>query len=401
MSIYWQQYYDTVDTALEENFWGNLSIYKKSEDYGDPYIEQMKHMGYCIDPGNEHPSPFAQSIAWIVDQIKGFIDTGIITQQDAIWPSKAFIVEEDVIFVRFGDAVPENAKSINLLRPCTFVKMLAQGHFPIGDAIRKHTNQTMAEHDLAHMAGFVSSPEYMSAVRKAFGLIVQKMEINADIATALEHFDSVYSLRLYYLIEVFTEIRPEKRDRLEELIELPLSTVVCKENIVTFLQQKAEKPSELYKYLSRLYLEFHTLVNAVGGESRDMLNRRRKFKRGDQLGTFYESVSTLTSKYNGNSIWAMFLNAKAALENKRSNHNDFWRAIEEIHAPFIGAIIGTSQMNTTDWILEASNEVVSVDSKLYKYIHNSGFWDKRHAIYWAHCCEDYTYVLTEEDMIQN
>lgn len=37
--------------------------------------------------------------------------------------------------------------------------MLAHGYFPIGAPIREHTNQTLCEHDIAHIAGFISNPK--------------------------------------------------------------------------------------------------------------------------------------------------------------------------------------------------------------------------------------------------
>ena len=123
------------------------------------------------------------------------------------------------------------------------------------------------------MAGFLSQPQYMKSLREAFRRISVDAQRDAKVQDALKEFDSLFSLRLYYTVEVFTEIPMESRGRVEELLELPLSRPVAREEFEEFLKRKAERPIELYRYLSRLYGSFHRVVNALGGESRDMLNR--------------------------------------------------------------------------------------------------------------------------------
>ena len=47
----------------------------------------------------------------------------------------------------------------------------------------------------------------MKVVREAFRQIGKKMETNPEIRKALADFDSLYSLRLYYMIEIFLLFR--------------------------------------------------------------------------------------------------------------------------------------------------------------------------------------------------
>lgn len=399
-NCYWTKFYSDVDRCIAENFWGSLGIFIKSKEYGDPYIQQLEAMGYDFSIHGK-PAPYEQSIQWVTSKLDKLVAEGDIAEQDVLRPGKAFSDSKDnhstVCFKKIGEAVSPNLEPINLLTPDVFVNMLASGYFPIGEAIREHTNQTLAEHDLAHMAGFISNPNYMKAVRQGFNIVNNKCRHNPRIAKALTNFDSAYSLRLYYLIEVFTEVPEHKKQRLQQLIELPCNAMPNKDAITDFLLHKAQRPDELYRYLATLYSEFHSLVNALGGESRDVLNRRRKFHRGNTLGGFYDTVSTQTSKFAGNSIYAIFLNAKATLENVRSNHPEFLNSVTEVHAPAIGSLIGTSQLSVEDWVLEAmKHETPRKDSKLYQYIGESGFWGEDHLLYQAYCSPEFDKDLSQQ-----
>lgn len=398
LSPYWTNYFKEVDECIMENFWGNLNIYRETKIQKDPYIAQLEKMGYNFEENREKPAPFYQSLQWIFSELNALISAGRIDENSVIWPGKAFEFIDDSgkavqLFIPIGGKVPEGASPLNLLTPDTFVRMLSEGFFPISEPIREHTNQSLAEHDLAHMAGFVSSPRFTRSVREAFRRVGVKMKENPKVAAALENFNSAYSLRLYYTIEVFSGIPKENLARLKELIELPLDTQVKRDAIEAFLLKKAEKPIELTRYLSRLYSAFHSLVNPLGGESRDVLNRVRKFRRDFNPDGFYDKDTVMSSKFTRNSIYSLYLNAQDALENRRSNHPNFIETIKEIHTPFVGAILGTSQLEIEDWVLECVEEIPNTHSKLYRYMHDSGLWDESHQLYRAFCSADYDRIL--------
>jgi hypothetical protein len=398
---YWTESYRAQNAAARENFFGNLQTFRKAAAAKDPYALQLARFG--MDLERREPYRFEQAIA-IVEK-----DLQAIGQQygadHILLPAKAFRLPAHgdgdgdnrpaggtVIFVRFGESVPADAEPLNLLSPDVFVNMLASGFFPIGEPIREGTNQTLAEHDLAHLCGFISDPEYMRCIREAFRRIQTKLEgeHGKRLACALSHFDSLYSLRLYYLIEIFTEIRADKRARLQELLgsTLPVDADFdqIKPMVLGELQRRArESVADLYSWLDTLYSEFHQIVNPLGGESRDILNRRRKFQRGSaQNGSPYDRHSKFTSKFNGNSIYSLFQNAVAALENVRSNHIGFSASLELVHAPLIGALVGTAQLSIEDWVLQAIEEVPDPESKLWRYLNLTGFWETSDLIRLCH-----------------
>lgn len=409
LSPFWKQYFNTADEAIRENFWGNLSILKRAYGHHDAYAKQLVDMGYCFDKGQERPAPFYQTVSWTLNKLNDLINNKELLESDVLLPGKAFEVQENgevkQIFVCLGGDVPAHAKELNLLPPNVFVNMLSQGYFPIGAPIREHTNQTLCEHDIAHIAGFISCLPYMKTIRQAFRMVGEKMNHNPDLRQALSNFDSLYSLRLYYMIEVFSIIPEQNKARLEDLLQLKMADFSLEEpetiypKVIDFL--KSKKPDELNQYLYRVYEGFPGIVNPLGGESRDILNRTRKFGRSNQSGSFYSKMSNLDSKFDGSSIYSLFLNAKSALENKRSNHPDYEDTIKLIHAPLIASLLGTSQLTVEDWVLQAVEERPNPDSKLYKYICDTGVWNKSHVLYWAYGYNDFTKVLTKTDFLED
>lgn len=394
----WKHYFEENDEAIRENFWGNLTILKNAEQSGDPYIQQLSQMRYCFQNGQEKPAPFYQSIKWVFDNLHRLIDQGVLSTEDILWPARVFekVSKNGTIHYTYtiiGGEPPSSSRPVELVSPHIFVEMLAHGYYPVGSAIREHTNQTLSEHDLAHFGGFISCPEYMRCVREGFRRVFQKMSNSKRVRMSLENFNSVYSLRLYYMTEILTIIRSERKKELVALLEMDFSRPINFEKIVSQLEKRSARPDYLYRYLYRIYDQFHTLVNPVGGESRDILNRTRKFSRASRLGTFYSDLPSTGSKFDGSSIYSLYLNGIAALENKRSSHTDFRETLRKIHAPFIGTLIGTSQLTIEDWVLQSVEECPDPESKLYQYLCASGMWDDSHLIYLAHKTRDFDKIL--------
>ncbi len=405
LSEFWQRFFARADDAIKENFWGNLSILKKAARNGDAYAKQLEEIGYSFKEGREKVAPFYQTINWALGKLNYIVKSGQLKESEILIPAKAFEIdqngEKNYVFVPFGGEVPKGGKELNLLSPDVFVNMLSQGYFPIGEPIREHTNQTLCEHDMAHIAGFISCPRYMKAVRQAFQQISELMKTTPAIKEALANFDSIYSLRLYYMIEIFSIIPETNRDLMEGVLELKIKDFSLDQpeniypNVLAFLRSKT--PAELSEYLYRVYESFPAIVNPLGGESRDILNRTRKFGRSNQTGSFYSAMSNLDSKFDGSSIYSLLMNAKAAHEYKRSTHRDYQETIESIHAPIIATMLGTSQLSVEDWVLEAVKETPDKGSKLYKYICETALWNKSHVLYWAYGHPDCTKVLKKDD----
>ncbi|CAH6419859.1 Hypothetical protein HVR_LOCUS940 [uncultured virus] len=379
-SPYWDEYFKSVNESIGENFYSSLRSYNEAKSLGDPYIPQLEAMGYSFELGNEYPAPFEKSLEWIAQNSQVF------------QPAKAFLLPPDnkVLFVTVGGDVPVGATPAHILSPDDFVLMLSTGYFPIGEAIREHTNQSIAEHDLAHMAGFVSNPHFAKCVQNAFRKVLIKMQTNPKLCEALTNFNSVYSTRLYYMIEIFTCISDEHLMNL--LIDIPdWRDINCNaENISTILLEKSRDPVAFARYLQRLYGNFLRYVNPLGGESRDILNRQRKFSRGLVTG-IYDKPGR--SRFAGQSLYSLYLNGLAALENKRSTHPDYQQSIIEIHTPFIGALLGTAKLSVDNWVLDTVEEVPNTDSPIYKYLYDSDLWDHEHPLVRAFCDPNYTKVI--------
>lgn len=388
---YWKNFFDKAEQAIEENFWGNLSILKRAYRHNDSFTKQLTEIGFCFEDDNEKRASFYECIKWVFCKLNAIVENKILTKNEIFLPGKAFTDGKSVKFVIFGENFENssNYSEINLLTPKLFVEMLSSGLFPIGEPIREHTNQTLCEHDFAHLAGFIACPEYMKTLRTAF----QNIQMGSKIEEALQSFDSVYSLRLYYMTEIFSIISDVKK--LEEILQLRLSDFPFDSKIYSKIKEKLKSmdPIALNKYLYNVYRKFPQVIMALGGESLDCLNRVRKMETR-QTVSFYSSMSNLDSKFHGSSIYSLWLNGLAALENIRSTHIDYQKTIEEIHAVFIGSLIGTSQLKITDWV--NTDTAVNKKGNLYKYICESGLWNENHVLYVIYKESDFTKIVKKE-----
>jgi hypothetical protein len=176
------------------------------------------------------------------------------------------------------------------------------------------------------------------------------------------------------MVEIFIEIPQEHKSTLESLIGFPLLEPLNYKHILATLTERAKRDSvDFYKYLNKIYCAFPKISNCLGGESRDIINRVRKFSRAD--GQVQEK-----SKFKESSLYYLYQQGLSLLKNVRSSHSDYEKSIV-VHATFIVALIGTSQLTIEDWVLESAKPVVDKNSKLYKYICESGLWNSSHVLY--------------------
>lgn len=405
-----EDWYAAVDLLVEEDFYGQLSVLKSNLRAGDAYALQLREMGYVFDSGSERPARFRNCIDWLRRQsdllyepVKVFRNkkTGqlkVISLYDSLDKQK------EVLEKTMRDTFAQGYETTNLLKPDMFVWLIAHRMFPIGDAVREHTNQTMAAHDLAHMAGFVSNPDYAHEMWRLFTHVNDVLEnddksgdVFKKVDKALQHFDSMLSLRLYYLIEVLTEVRD--RPLLERVLGFSVDKYPLEEGCDTrramslFLRSK--DPIALYRYLQSIYERFHDIVNPLGGESRDMYNRRRKHEREDtgskkDTGTLYSAAS---SKFSGNSLYSLYYKAKHCLINVRSSHANYEETIDTIHATLLTALIGTAQLRVSDWVDAAMHFVPRHDAKLYFYL--TSMFEPHHLFRRAFCDAEFASVAAE------
>jgi len=419
-----QKWTDEIDRAICEDFAASQKVLWRNFVAGDSYAQQMSQMGYRFgtDP---HSATFSECLLWLRSQpgatqfvpVKMFRnkETGAARSVDlfrALLPPpdtapilKATVQEDSsrsssrIVCVTdstcddlFSDS---NYASANLLTPAEFVSLLSSGRFPIGDAVREHTNQTLAAHDIAHLAGFVSNPAYAFQIRRLFSAVGVQLKQNRRVQAALDHFTSLLSLRLYYLVEVLVIVKDTAT--LESALgfsvhEYPLDARNGESRAKIVARLSALDPVALANYMNALCRVFHSVVDPLGGESRDLYNRRRKHKRGQAQANasqlLYESAS---SKFAGNSLYSLYYSVQDALENERSSHASYATTIDRIYATFILALVGTAQLTVRDWIDGSIELEPTQDSRLFYYI-DSMFSPSQ--LFWrAFCSKEYDTVV--------
>lgn len=405
----WAVWKQGVNRQMAINFAANFKIYLKYLHSRDSFVLQLKKIGYDFDPnGTLKPSPFETVIEYYKREIQQLVDFGLVKQDEILMPAKVFKdrSRDKHYFVPLWEEVPEEAKDVpeNLLTPDVFTTMLSEGYFPIGDEIIEHTNQSLAEHDAAHLLGFLDAPLYMKEVRKAFSRLGKMLngegitrEEQLRMKQALKNFDSVLSLRLYYATEIFTSVKPENQKHVRALLALPKGDKSTLDDVKEFIYQKFNEQgeAELYRYLTRVYEKFPEYFSASGGESRDVVNRDRKYNsKGATKGGIYPSK--LVSKFDNQSIWSMVQNAEDALKYIRSSHANFHDVINEVHVRVIAALNQINQLDQSDWIKVASSLYVDKNSETYRYLCTSGIWNKSHILFWAFCSDEFDKVIHDE-----
>ncbi len=404
--VWWSWVTDPIQSSIDVNFYGNFSSYHRAYEQGDVYAKQLVEMGAvlgcdhgrhvaCTDIHCFKPIYFPSAMHYLKEGLQGLIVPVLVLEslsKDGRGLGQGYV---DYFGSEPRDLLTGNLVNHSLqgnehvawkpvsriLNPDEFVSLLARGCFVVGGPETGGTNQSLAEHDMAHLAGFLANPAYGRQVVSLFARVKVAM-LDPDIALALKRFDSILSLRLYYFVEVATAISPEQVTRLYKLLsilKLQLDCLVKVDTVVERLETIGRSdPVGLFRFLHQVYAESSSLLEPLGGESRDINNRVRKHSRG-----FYSSTIEKLSKFAGSSIYSLCLDGQAALERARPDHEDFASALA-VHARYICTLIGTSRLTPADWA-DACLNTTEEGTYLRRYLSETGIFDKSHAIYRTYC----------------
>ena len=406
----WMPYIRAVQQSVDINFYGNISLLKEAEMAGDYYIPQLKRFGLNLAAGQESPVDYLKAINVILSSLTDLRDRKLVTDNDLLWPARMVkladgqlqptpLCQAAVIDDNSGNtSTSEQLLEDGVLSPIDFIRTLAAGFFPLGGDQVLHTNQSLAEHDLAHMTSFINNPTYMAAIRQMARRVLEQAlnDFNKDkppvevgsVLAALNDFNSPFSLRIYYAVEAYVCIDPGQKDKLQELLtirdgnktivrQLPLDWSSVKSEVVQeWLIESWRRVGDVQfmKSMSRVYEAYLSLTISLGGESLDLLNRARKFDKPNKR---------MTGKYERSNIHYWHQKGLRCLRNIRPCHADnaFLNSIIKVHTPFIGALVGTSLLSIEDWVAASSEFTVDTNSPLYNYICQSGFWTSDSLLY--------------------
>jgi hypothetical protein len=373
-SFSWNKWYESINAVNLHNFYGNRAAWLEAFNRGDSYARQVVEFGYNLEIESAHCPKIQEILLWINQKLDAIVTSGEISESDVLRPGKAMKCNNKVVYLRVGDPLAEsdNCEPYNLLDPQMFVEMLALGFFPVGDDTVEQTNQSLAEHDFAHLAAFVAEPLFMKEIRRGFKEIDQLVKSNTELSHrikhALDHFDSYFSLRLYYLIEVSVFVSTKNRDIVNSLF----SEIKTDEDAMNYLLKLLDEDPTgalLYKYLDKIYTVFPSVAESLGGESRDINNRDRKFTRElsvENTGSVYSSK--MISKFNGSSIWSLFLFGKNHLRYIRINQTEKFQASLIEHAKFINCLRYINNLSYAEWVDASIQPIPNLSTKVAKNI---------------------------------
>lgn len=412
-----KQWCEEIDGCVIEDIYAMSDIFQRNLDAGDSYAAQMRDMGFCFEKGKVNSARFIDCLQYLQQKStdgNGVFEPVKIFQRKGMQNSKVLYFglpsssaspsdfwrtpseDSNVLYVAnlfTGSGIEcfddPNLEKLNLLKPDVFVLLLSSGRFPIGCPTRELTNQTLSAHDVAHLGGFLIAPDYAKEMLRLFHHVFELTSTaeGQKVQNALENFDSYYSLRIYYLIEVLAKVRNVQL--LESVLgkkisEYPLGG--AKKEIKTQLLQMTAV--ERIKYVRKVCDEFHKIIAPLGGESRDILNRQRKQKRAAfTIDTNTKRYSAATSKFYQNSMYSLYYDVKEATHECRSSHPNYLETVCELYATFLAALVGTAQLSLADWVDGSLSPVPAKESKLYKYV--DGLFDHDHLFWKAFCAENY------------
>jgi len=426
----WCSYINQVQTSVDINFYGNISTLRTASNTGDFYIPQLQRYGLCLEFGKESPINFLVAINTILKDL-----TTLSSNQSIgiLWPARMVKQHNSNHLIPVPLYKPnynqhnncnnnvngninysdndhnDDIEEDGVLTPLDFIQTLADGYFPMGGPQVLHTNQSLAEHDLAHMTSFITNPQYMTSIRDMARCVLQQTQLpgikGQQVLNALADFNSPFSLRLYYAVEAYICIDPNQLSRLQQLLTIPTinNNIYEDNNTLSHKQIPLEWESvnrdtvenwllstwsevgdiRFMCFLSRLYESFPSLTISLGGESLDLINRTRKFDRPNKQ---------LVGKYERSNLHYWHQKGLRCLRNIRPNHhsddgtNMFRDSIINVHTPFIGALVGTSQLTIQDWVSTSAEFQVPTNSKLYKYICESQFWSQDSLLFTSFQC---------------
>jgi hypothetical protein len=147
---------------------------KAANENSDLATENWKSAGIKIDKTGKITVNTAEAGQKVADRVDGMIKSGQIKESDALLPVFLYKKDGKVIGVSPNELPPAGAvrAAEAVLSNDDFFQLLADGKFPMGGDKtvtpgRYPKREVVFLHDMNHYAGFLRTPEFMAATRKA------------------------------------------------------------------------------------------------------------------------------------------------------------------------------------------------------------------------------------------
>lgn len=267
----WKMISQDIVASIEEDINFKSGFYKSRDSFA---ISLRNLMGSKL---NKPPTP-ELFIEKYNEKIKTLILKRIISEKEVLRPAIPFAKahkdnSREFIWLEWGQNIPKSYEVEGVTYQPIFLKMLAEGYFPLSMSKRVTTGISGFEHDMAHFTAFLDNPHYMSLLRKYAQKLVESRNINKRYTS--EELSSLLQSPVgigYFLTEGLLVIRPDKKEELKSKLLIPKRLLLN--------PQKADYESIL-RYLQsldvvfvrdrmvELSVSYEKYIMLLGGSARD------------------------------------------------------------------------------------------------------------------------------------
>lgn len=231
-----------------------------------------------LDKSRLKALPLQRIIENINSAIDSHVASGVVNEFEVLRPVFVFTDSRtgSFQFKKFGDAIREETLVKEVLPTSYYFKLLASGHFPVGDGSLFDRSRTLSkfEHDLAHMTAFIENPKYMAQLR----LLANRMYQPGAHLHRLDLLSKESLTPYYYFSEGLLQLRPENRLLLFDQLLLPQGFNLDHgqlNELISFLSTFPTKT--LIQQLDHLIQNYGLYFTAMGGAARDQIHGLAEF----------------------------------------------------------------------------------------------------------------------------
>jgi hypothetical protein len=337
----------TTENMISEKG-GEKKRYLDAKLRGDKHIDFLEAMGFGFFPSRDEilvPDilTFAKKYnAWA----DGLIAAGKVAASDVLRPAR--------IYERGGEGFRPARGQLN---DAAFMKGVAQdGLFPIGEGEQLNSHVSFGMHDLAHFSAFYEDPNFMKAFRQGYKGLAERGVLDPNGPEAN---------RLYHAAENLSLVRPTDLPKFD--LDLPVvapDQVLSAGQVEKYLNEKYSGPGgqkQLASRLQRLVEQLPDAAQHIGGASRDFFTAQTLIAaKGPSSYTYY---SLLGMVHESATLKGGLAASVARLEV---------------------AIAESAKITPAEWMREVSKPELDPNSRVYRFITESGLFDKDSQFYKDH-----------------
>jgi|GEM_PF-6108947 len=267
---YWEIYEAWITKSILTNVYG-----EPDRIYGEYKVNRMGRdstfrrdmvgiFGFSSD-GVDRVPPARAILGRYNARIDRLLQSGTVTEAEILRPAIVLRTLDGELIIRaIGEPVPKGAAPQAVLENEDYFRILATGHFPIGDYSLTTTNAPTFIHDLAHLDGFLEDPRYMTLIRKYAGMV---------------HAGNVPSMpnRAYFFNEGLTILNPRSFQIVNRTLALSEqmrhnSGSVSLYEMTSYLRSLSEDQLTLLANKLNSIVKHPRIFQVLGGAGREMFS---------------------------------------------------------------------------------------------------------------------------------